>query len=575
MRADPPKQIEDERVDSEFGEFPNLTVLVIDSQHTRWAADLDDWNAATLLACISEDPANWSELAAVWPRYRVGPSAEFADALPLAVIDPETAVERLSVEECWMVLDFERQRVLSSSAYGDIRRDGCFGIACDDDEEGASGNSGGAAAAEVQMSIHLPPWWEIHNDAVPEQVRRPRETELRRPRSRRDILWGPPLAAALAERMVASFGSSQWKAASASDDSHARYAFTVAVHREWLMTPREDLEGQTPRASLHGGIDWIERVIEGQQWNVSQDRPLTRLPHELQTYREGPMGRGEVCMYFDLCRELIDVGWNWLIEREREDAASAIAASDARVDARVDERVGALARVLEAAQDAWLQSPGEGGGIPAAIIRDERDRIPAVLGEEEQGHLVDCDCPLCLMMAEGLFGPTFLHFDGHHLELDGEFAFSLWEHHDEWEMDQAQYRAMAAEIEREREAATDPPGTLAAAAEEDELLEPVWSGSFVSDELPGDPLGHLKIAFRVTDLVGELQARRAPQADVDRLNQAFIEYRHAGLEQRRLASRRFKAALEQLALLHPSLTSRAADLQSQLDELLRRPTPAV
>lgn len=555
-----------DQIEGGVDEFPNLAVLVIDSQHTRWAADIDDWNAATLLACISEDPADWSELAAVWPRYQAGPSAEFADALPLAVTEHDAAVERLPLDECWMVLDLQQQRVFSSPAYGEIRRDGCFGIESDE------GRSSNGLPAEVQMSIHLPPWWEIHNAATPAQVRHSRETAVRRPRPRRDVLWGPPLARGLAERMLASFQSPEWNTAAASADPQARYRFTVAVHRDWLMSPRDDLEGRTPRESLHGGIDWIERVIEGQRWNVTQERTLTRIPHDFASYLQAPMGRSEVCLYFDLCREMIDLGWRWLETHRAEFAAQEHRAEFAAREPRAANRlVDHLATVLEEVKTVWMEAPFEGGSSPAAIIQDERDRIPQVVGEE--GHLLDCDCPLCLMMAEGLFGPTFISFDGHHLELDSEFAFSLWEHREEWEVAQAEFISMAAEIDAEREDRGSR-GEQTAKPEDEEPFGSVWTGSFVSDELPGDPLGHLGIGFRVTDLVSELQSLSAPQADLDRLNQAFINYRHAGPEQRRIATEQFQQELEQLALLHPVLISRAADLQSKLDELRRRPSHA-
>ena len=65
----------------EAGRCPNVDVLVVDGQVARFASKLDDWNTTTLLACVSEDPVDWAEIAAVWPRYQTGPSAEVADSL--------------------------------------------------------------------------------------------------------------------------------------------------------------------------------------------------------------------------------------------------------------------------------------------------------------------------------------------------------------------------------------------------------------------------------------------------------------------------------------------------------------
>ena len=58
----------------EAGRCPNVDVLVVDGQVARFAPKLDDWNTTTLLACVSEDPVDWAEIAAVWPRYQTGPS---------------------------------------------------------------------------------------------------------------------------------------------------------------------------------------------------------------------------------------------------------------------------------------------------------------------------------------------------------------------------------------------------------------------------------------------------------------------------------------------------------------------
>ena len=53
-----------------------------------------------------------------------------------------------------------------------------------------------------------------------------------------------------------------------------------------------------------------------------------------------------------------------------------------------------------------------------------------IVGMDEQQseqHAIDCDCPICNMMADGMFGVGFNSIDGHHLELDDEFAFSMHE----------------------------------------------------------------------------------------------------------------------------------------------------
>lgn len=53
--------------------------------------------------------------------------------------------------------------------------------------------------------------------------------------------------------------------------------------------------------------------------------------------------------------------------------------------------------------------------------------IQGIHGVESEQYVADCDCPICEMMADGMFGIRFTSIDGHHLELDDEFAFSMHE----------------------------------------------------------------------------------------------------------------------------------------------------
>ena len=65
------------------------------------------------------------------------------------------------------------------------------------------------------------------------------------------------------------------------------------------------------------------------------------------------------------------------------------------------------------------------------VVIDLVHRVPrgagvAIAGmteRESETHEIDCDCPICNMMADGTFGPAFAGIDSHHLELDDEFAF--------------------------------------------------------------------------------------------------------------------------------------------------------
>ena len=212
----------------------------------------------------------------------------------------------------------------------------------------------------------------------------------------------------------------------------------------------------------------------------------------------------------------------------------------------------------------WLVSPFEGGRPPTEIIRCDRIRIPLVNRGDE--HVVDCDCPICEMMASDMLGPSIAHFDAHALEVDDEFAFSTHATREAWEAQQREWAEMNARIEADRKLREEQSG-------EDSEFSSVWRGGSVSDDgIPGDTLGHLGMAFLVANLVGSLKDCEAEQADVDALNAAFREYRTATLPNKIVsAAEIFKQKLEQLAAKHDNLVSRTSDLQSRIDERLRMP----
>src|SRR5438105_12537948 len=117
----------------------------------------------------------------------------------------------------------------------------------------------------------------------------------------------------------------------------------------------------------------------------------------------------EVVFYFDLVRALLDRAWEL-----------------ARQNVRTTPP--AMVEQLAEFRDRWLSEPNEETSMsmtPAEMIDLERRRMPIA----SDGSHLDSDCPICQAEAEGAFGsgPSFLCFDGHHLELEDQFAFSLTE----------------------------------------------------------------------------------------------------------------------------------------------------
>ena len=181
------------------------------------------------------------------------------------------------------------------------------------------------------------------------------------------------------------------------------------IHARWLMTPRDDLQGRAPREILLAQRHHIDLDLDhrSQQWSM-----LRQCPPGIETdtfaYRFGGFGSHENLMYYDLVRHLLAEAWVRVVQpsEEPELAGSLSAKELAR------EAPGRRARFINCRQ-AWFESPCEDAMsfvTPAALIDLERRRIPFAASGKE--HMIDCDCPTCEMMAEGDFGPMFIHFDG-------------------------------------------------------------------------------------------------------------------------------------------------------------------
>ncbi len=515
-----------------------VIAVVIDREGVRLLAPLNEVDTGTLRGCSAEDPADWNDIALVWPRYRFdAENCEFADGLPIRELALDAAREATASASAWLVLDLVGKRLVTGGRVPPLRLRG-------------TPRREGDPESEVTV---LPPWWELceHNDlSVFDRSRVPDAV----PDPHRELLWGSAMPQFLAERMVQVVRrGEEWIGKDWEGEPCGRHEWTCAVHRDWLMTPRHDLGGGIPRECLHIAKDWISDLADGQQFRVVAGQDPVPIPTELSTYANAPLGRHEVILYFDACRETIGAGWRWLIEHKQ----------------RLDEP--ALEQDLAAAMERfllqWLSEPFEGGPSPSEVIHCERIRIPLV--SRDEGHLIDCDCPICEMLATGMFGPSFIQFDGHQLELDDEFAFSLWATPEEWEREQAEWAEFNARMKSEmKEAKAAPPQGLSGDGE----LESVWKNTMISDEgIPGDTYGHLGLAFLVAEMGTALRDAGGAQHEIDELNGAFRNFRETiTTEAHPAAVQAFKRTLETLCNKHGRLVSHSADLQSRIDEQLRK-----
>lgn len=196
------------------------------------------------------------------------------------------------------------------------------------------------------------------------------------------------------------------------------------LHARWLLSPREELGGQTPRDALFTNRKHLRREVHNrsESWSLTGLVPPP-LPENSEAFQNAGVGLHEAVMYYHLVRELLWSSWEHWSERFRTcpDAANPSTASSKLLAAEaLQEEIERLARV----RDQWLDTPGADSGhrTPRSIILNERRRVPEVLSPEER--LIDPDCPCCQMLAE-MPGPCFWHLDGS--DLDREFAFDVHE----------------------------------------------------------------------------------------------------------------------------------------------------
>lgn len=528
-------------------EEPEVTAIVLQHESVSIMQGLDSDTAITLIALLSEDPGDWTEAKSVWPRYRTPAVPEFVDSLPIHPVSFQEGLHEVEIARSWIAIDFVHKRVLTGGQFMTIERDNVFAMHVDE-----SGDH------HCPLSIHLPPWWELLSGVSTEMISQERHQPWTKPNVDRTILFGDPLLDYIATNILHIVQSEHWLQKSANDQPKHRYLITVQVHRDWLMSPREDLDGRMPRQLLHGAKGWIDKLKWGQRRRFEEGEPLVAMPDDWSDYQTAPMGTEEISLYFDLCRELIQAGWFWCTNNQQSVDSDKAAGKHSE-----------LVTFLKAVRDNWLESSFEGGNAPSFIIECERRRVPRGIGVPIEGidgvaaeeHIIDCDCPICEMMADGAFGVTFAGIDGYHLELDEEFAFSLYETREEWEEHLNEFASFSESGSFESEAGET--------ADPEDEFPSVWSGINTTDDLPGDQNGTLKIAFMVAEVISTLKSLDAPYESVQQLNQLFSSYRRDSLLVNPQAASALREHLQALSETYPELVSMSADLQSQIDEAVR------
>ena len=502
-----------------------LTVRAKDGLR-KWV--FDEWQCLVAVASVSAQPESLAEFFVAIRRYQ--PAHDW----------PQTGSEVNGVQDAattdgdWCLIDLASRSVVSGPHFELPERRSA--LQAEGDEHGDGSNV---------IWLDTPSDWLFETAAADWNTTIGHRVKVIDEESRLDfraVLYGTGMLRCVADRILI--------AAASGVSETQRYEVSRRVHADWLMTARDDLSGKTPRELMlknHEHLGW-DLQHRSQQW-LMQGFAAPPLDVSSVAYCNAAFGTTEIVIYFDLLRSLLDECWR-------------------QTDAGVmdgDEMAERLAGHLK----AFLDRPPEesGGGLSCReLIECERRRMP-VTGE--QTHL-DCDCPICQASVHGEFGsgPMFMAFDGHHLELEDEFAFSMIESRDDWERQQADDRCRMAEFQRQQ----------SMWEESDEESDSAWQLSSVdwnkvlsgSGSLLSAPMA---LGFPLAELITKLKKLKklnADQTHVDSLNWAFTALRSADdLAAAVSAAEEFRRCLQNAATEFPELTSKSADLQSRTDEILR------
>lgn len=351
------------------------------------------------VAALSAEPETIAELEAALGRYIKPREGEklFACFRSSSEIDSEPWDAGL------VIIDLAARIVAAESTYSQPQA------------EGEVRYHDGTQATDISIQYRLPADWLFVNsvDAYHwSSDRRRKQRDSRLPLDARAVLYGHALLEFIVESGLGRYSKSSESLVDGEEPQDALGQEISALHATWLLTPRHDLRGQSPRQVLLEKQNLIDCDMDTRsfQWTLVGEGPPC-LASDSFAYRFGGFGTHEWVVYYDMVRHLL---WR-------------AAGADS------DDRNAAISR-LEQIKTSWLET-GDGeyeGKVPAVIIDNERKRLPQAMSPAEL--IIDEDCECCRMLAmdaEMGFGPGFWHLDGSHMD-DG-FAFSTCLTHEEWE----------------------------------------------------------------------------------------------------------------------------------------------
>ncbi|MBS1794715.1 MAG: hypothetical protein JSS81_12720 [Acidobacteria bacterium] len=331
-----------------------------------------------LIAALTAEPETVPELERAAERFY---KDEFGEPL-FRFFDPHENFE--PYDAGLVAIDLAARSILVDSSYDDYSKEGLVRIRTDDGED-------------FDLPYELSDDWKFARSLPAFEFLRTAERRKRAERApfdARRVLFGTPLF--------------EFLAAAAADEEPS----AAAIHARWLMTPRSDLGGKTPRELLLEKRDFISSDLHYRslQWSFTKVCPPP-LSIESAAFRFAGFGTHEIVVYHRLIRFLLDE----------------CAAGGAPEPARLEK----LAAV-------WLNAPQAdfSDRAPAAIVEAERRRLNLTVPAHEA--LIDDDCEICRLIAADFDTPLFWFLDGAELEAEG-FEFSFYRTRAEWDEEQRRF----------------------------------------------------------------------------------------------------------------------------------------
>lgn len=360
-----------------------IKLNLVDS-HSTYVGTIHGSIGDCCVAALSAEPETIEELEAALVRFQKDPpSLRFPNFVSRDEIDDEPYDAGI------LVIDLAARIVASDSTYS-----------CPDGS-GQVEYHDGTQATDIPIFYYLPEDW-IFLRSIEEYEGMASQRRAQRlanpPIDFRPILFGRPLLEFLATNLR-HFDS----LTSDAPNSEEEVSTVAKIHAQWLLTPRDDLRGKSPRDVLIQKQDFLCRDMQcrAEQWSRLLEGPPC-LATDSFAYRFAGFGVHEWVLYYDLIRHLLNRG-----------------------QPTAEDDFESLVTRLELLMNRWLNEPNDelNGRIASVIIENERKRLPEAM--TGRSMVVDEDCPICKAMGdecEAGLDICFWHLDGSHM--DQHFAFS-------------------------------------------------------------------------------------------------------------------------------------------------------